>query len=48
MRVYADNIQKGDRDFISDEEETQFSHSILRESEKIFADYLIYKLVSFI
>ncbi len=47
-RIYAENIVAGQATYISPEDENEFSLQLLKRNKKSFAEYVVYKIVSFI
>jgi hypothetical protein len=48
MLIYGDNIQESQMEYISEVEEERFCTDLLRSSIEIFAEYCLYKIVSFV
>lgn len=48
MKVYGSNIQDGDSNYISNDEEIKFNEKLLRQSIDALAHYTLYKIVAFI
>lgn len=48
MKIYAEIVIPGESRYISPEEENAFSQQLLRRSKRTFAEYVVYKIVSFV
>lgn len=48
MLIYGDNIQASQKEFITEIEEENFCNELRKSSLPIFAEYCLYKIVSFV
>lgn len=48
MLIYGDNIQASQKEYISEIEEAKFCSELLKNSIEVFAEYCLYKIISFV